>query len=118
MSNTLSDLSVKQLQKAIKIKPKLEKLQAQLDGILGGGGAGGANGEIPSPVQKKRTMSAAGRAAIAAAARERWAKVKGEKAEEPEKNGHRKMSAAGRAKIAAAARKRWAAAKAAGKTSL
>ncbi|MGO9477806.1 MAG: hypothetical protein ACLQAH_13440 [Limisphaerales bacterium] len=64
-------------------------------------------------------MSAAGRAKIAAAARARWARVKG--AKKPAKAAskpRRKMSAAGRAKIAAAARARWKKAKAAGKNSL
>jgi len=44
-------------------------------------------------------MSAAGRAKIAAAARARWAKVKGQKpAAKPVKQARRKMSAASRAK--------------------
>ena len=60
-------------------------------------------------------MSAAGRARIAAAARARWAKLKGTKSMPKQK---RKMSAAGRARIAAAARERWKRAKAQGKTSL
>ena len=36
----------------------------------------GSNGRSALPVQKKRTMSAAGRARIAAAQRARWAKQK------------------------------------------
>ena len=72
----------------------------------------------PSPVKepKKRHMSAAGRARIAAGQKARWAKIKGKKADAPKK--HHKMSAAGRARIAAAAKARWAKAKAAGKTKL
>jgi hypothetical protein len=62
-------------------------------------------------------MSAAGRAAIAAAQRARWAKVKGKVGNAPS-SGRRKMSAAARAKIAAAAKRRWAKAKAAGRKSL
>jgi len=58
----------------------------------------------------KRTISAAGRARIAAAQRARWAKQKGTSGA-PKK---RKMSAAARAKIAAAQRARWAKAKAKG----
>ena len=69
--------------------------------------------------KKKRKMSAAGRAKIAAAARARWAKVKGQKPDtKPVKKARRKMSAASRAKIAAAARARWKKAKAAGKKTL
>ena len=59
MNHALSNVSVRQLKRAIKIKTKLETLQAQLDGIMGGGEG------IPSPF-RKRKMSAAGRAAIAA----------------------------------------------------
>lgn len=62
-------------------------------------------------------MSAAGRAAIAAAQKARWAKVKG-RTSKPIRRGRRKMSTAARAKIAAAARVRWAKAKAAGRRAL
>jgi hypothetical protein len=51
----------------------------------------------------RRTISAAGRARIAAAQRARWAKVKGH-ASKPK----RTISAAGRKRIAAAQRARWA----------
>jgi hypothetical protein len=60
--------------------------------------------------QKRRTMSAAGRARIAAAQRARWAAQKQEaspaKAAAPKK---RKMSAAGLKAIREATQKRWAA---------
>jgi len=55
-------------------------------------------------VKPRRKISAKGRARIAAAQRERWAKVKGI-AEVPEK---RTMSASARRKIAVAQRARWA----------
>jgi hypothetical protein len=112
MNESLSEITVKQLQKAIKIKTKLEALQARLDDILGDGGA-----EPPGFFRKKRRMSAAGRAAIAAAARRRWAKYNGKSAS-PAKKGRRKMSASARAAISAAAKARWRAVKAAGKTRL
>jgi hypothetical protein len=56
---------------------------------------------------RRGTMSAAGRARIAAAQRARWAKVKGKKVSTtaPRK---RKMSAAAIAKIRAAQKTRWA----------
>jgi hypothetical protein len=64
-------------------------------------------------------MSAAGRAAISAATKARWARVKGtEVSPEPKKKKDRRGSPAVRAKLAAAARARWAQVKAAGKTSL
>jgi hypothetical protein len=62
-----------------------------------------------------RRISAAGRARIAAAARARWAKVKGESSgatKSPTSRGKRTMSASARRKIAAAQRKRWAKVKA------
>jgi hypothetical protein len=75
MSNALSNLSVKQLKKAIKLREKIEVLQSKLDQLLG------ATESLPTAKGKpgrkpKRKMSAASRAKIAAAAKKRWAKVK------------------------------------------
>jgi hypothetical protein len=103
--NNFSNISVRDLKKAITIKTRLKSLQAKLDGILGGSG--------PASMPK-RGMSAAGRKRIALAQKKRWAKQKGKSS----KKGRKKMSAAGRAKIAAAARERWAKVKAAGKSRL
>jgi hypothetical protein len=59
---------------------------------------------------KKRKMSAAGRAAIAAAAKARWAKIKGAApSTKPAKKLKRKMSARGLANIRAGVAKRMAA---------
>jgi hypothetical protein len=67
----------------------------------------------------KRRLSAAGRAAIIAAAKARWAKVNGPTATpKPVKKGKRQLSAAHKAKLAAAARARWAKARAEGKNTL
>jgi hypothetical protein len=63
----------------------------------------------------RKKMSAAGRRAIAAAQRKRWAALKGETKPAAPKKAKRKLSAAGRAAIVAALRKRWAANKAAAK---
>jgi hypothetical protein len=111
----LTDLTSAQIQRAIDIKLQIETLQNQLDSIDGGNGSG-----MPSPFikKKKRRMSRAGRAAIAAAARARWAKIKGTaKASKPAKK-KRKVSAAVKKKLAAIAKARWAKAKAEGKTTL
>jgi hypothetical protein len=98
---------------AAEIKEQLVGLQNQLQSILGDGGNG-----VPSPARaKKNKMSDAGRLAIAAAQKARWAKFKGTKAT-PTPAKKRTMSAAARAKIAAAARLRWKKAKAAGKNAL
>jgi hypothetical protein len=109
----MTHLSASQLRRAADIKDKIESLQKELAGLLGSSTDGAA-----AP-RKRRKMSAAGRARIAAAQKARWAKVNGRKsAAKPGKKARRKMSAAGRAKIAAAARARWKKAKAQGKNSL
>jgi hypothetical protein len=108
MSNTISSLSIAQLKHAISIREQIDSLHTELSKIMGG--------QIPVPF-KRKGMSAAGRRAVAAAQKARWAKLKAGKVEKPSK-GRKKMSAAWRAKIAAAAKLRWKKAKAAGKTRL
>jgi hypothetical protein len=108
----MTDLSANQLRRAASIKHKIETLQKQVARLLGGPVASAAP-------RKRRRMSAAGKARIAAAQRARWAKVKGRKsAVKPVRKARRKMSAAAKAKIAAAARARWKQAKAAGRKRL
>lgn len=109
----LKDLTTAQLQRIIDIRQQIEDLQSQLESIEGGGGRGPGR-----PKGKKHKMSAAGRKAIAAAAKARWAKYRGEKPAKKAGGKRRKMSPAARAKIAAAARERWKKAKAAGKKTL
>lgn len=108
----IKDLTVNQLQRIITIRQQIEDLQSQLDSIAGGGRG-------PGRPKGKRRMSAAGRRAIAQAAKARWAKYRGEAVKEskPAKK-RRKMSAAARAKMAAVARARWRKAKAQGKKTL
>lgn len=108
-----------QLRHAADLQEKIQELQSEIDEIL-------CPGEVPTPFFKstngkgKRNMSAAGRAAIAAAARARWAKYRSAKGiAKPGKPARKnKMSAAGRAAIAASMKARWAKAKKAGKTPL
>jgi hypothetical protein len=108
----MTHLSASQLRRAADIKDKIESLQKELSRLLGSTDGAAAP-------RKRRKMSAAGRRKIAAAARARWAKVKGRKsAAKPVKKARRKMSAAARAKIATAAKARWKKAKAQGKNSL
>ena len=102
----LNSLSVAQLREAVAIKEQIEQLETQLASIFG---------ETTMPEvagKKRRRMSAAGKANMAAAARARWAKIKGTQTTPT------KMSAEGRARISAAAKARWKKAKAAGKTTL
>ena len=99
----MSTPSLSQLHRAVKISEQIETLQAELQSILGtSGGAIGnakrkytkkaasaeASTSTESPASAKKTrkkrkkgkMSAEGRAAIVAAQKARWAKVKKEKA--------------------------------------
>ena len=70
-SNSITGISVKTLQRAVKIRTRIDKLQATLSALLEGrakvGGTGGAPGR-----RKKRRMSAAAKAKISAAAKKRW----------------------------------------------
>src|ERR1039457_6545621 len=111
MTDLLS-LTTKQLRRAADLKEKIEALNTELASILG------APASTPAKARKKRGMSVAGRARVAAAQRARWAKIKKRKPAPKPPAKRRKMSAPARARISAAAKARWAKAKAAGKTSL
>ena len=113
--NLITNLTSKQLRQAASLKDKIESLAKRIRKLMGS-----ASKPVSEPKPKKRRkMSAAGRARIAAAQKARWAKMKGKKlSAKPVKKAKRKMSAAARAKISAAAKKRWAKAKAAGKKRL
>jgi hypothetical protein len=111
----LQNLTVAQLQRVVSIKEKIESLTAELEAIAGGE----ANALSPAPVKRRGAYkrSKAARAAMAAAQKARWAKVRGTETEAAPKK-RRKMSASAKAKMAAAAKARWAKVKAAGKNSL
>ena len=112
--NSLINLTPQQLRRAANVQERIVSLQKQLSQILGAPGQ-----PVARAARKKRTMSAAGRARIAAAARARWAKIRAAKRQaKPVQKPRRKLSAAGRARLAALARARWKAAKAQGKTAL
>jgi hypothetical protein len=72
----ITNISASGLRKAAAIKDKIEELQSDLEKLLGSGGDGVGNGRVVDGRKKKRTMSAAARAKIAAAQRARWAKQK------------------------------------------
>jgi hypothetical protein len=59
-----------------KVKKKLAKLQHQLNGLEAAAKALGDSTSKEVKVVKKHVLSAAGRAAIAKAAKKRWAKVR------------------------------------------
>jgi hypothetical protein len=115
MNNPLSNISVQQLRRAITIRERIEVLQAELGQLLGG--SDGAATPAAARNRKKHRMSAAGRARIAAAARARWARLRGETTIEAPRR-RRRMSAAARARISAAAKARWKKAKAARRSRL
>ncbi len=109
--NSLISLSALQLRRAADLQERIEQLQNKLANIIGH-----PTGNGPAAAPKRRHMSAAARARIAAGARARWAKIKGTAASA--KKPKRKISAAGRARLAALAKARWKKAKAAGKARL
>jgi hypothetical protein len=96
-----------QLRKAADIKERIDALQNELTELL--------SGEVPTPAQtteapKKHKMSAAGGAAIRAAQKARWAKIKGTApSAKPAQRPKWKMSAQGLANIRAGVAKRMAA---------
>ena len=59
-----------------KLRKQLSKLQHQLDGVQAAARALGHSANHEAIQVKKRVLSAKGRAAIAAAVRRRWAKVR------------------------------------------
>ena len=71
--NSILSLSSSQLTRAAGIKKKIEKLNAELNSIIGSPGA-------VKTGKAKRGMSVAGRARVAAAQKARWAKIRAAKA--------------------------------------
>lgn len=59
-----------------KLEKQLKKVQHQLNGIRSAAKALGHSAAVEVKGVKKRVLSAAGRAAIAKAAKKRWAKVR------------------------------------------
>jgi hypothetical protein len=116
IEQSLLGLSVAQLRRAAELKERIEALNSELLSVLESGNI------AASPLKREpRKMSRSARLRIAAAARARWARVRGEKGlgspnEKKPASGRkpkRTMSEAAKRKIAAAARARWARIKAA-----
>jgi hypothetical protein len=76
--NTLLSLTSAQLKRAAAIKDEIDGLESELATILGASTSGGKTPAAKLD-KKKRGMSAAGRARVAAAQRARWAKIKAAK---------------------------------------
>jgi hypothetical protein len=102
--NSIADLSVKQLRQVVNLKEKIEALEKKLNQLTGST-AKPVAAEAP---KKRRKMSAAGKARIAAAQKARWAEYKAAKQGVKPAKKKFTMSAAAKAKISAAAKARWA----------
>jgi hypothetical protein len=103
MSSLLTSLSPQQLRRAADLKDKIQSLENEFQRILGAS----TKPVAAVALNKKRKMSAAGRAKFAAAQKARWAKTKGQKVKQSQPK-KRKMSAAARRRISLAAKARWA----------
>ena len=106
MSNSLATVTAVQLRQAIAIKEQIEALETELATIFGAGPASVTTKAAPAG---KRTMSAAGRARVAAAQRARWARQKGSAPQALEApKPKRKISPEARQRMVAGAKARWA----------
>lgn len=109
VDNTILEMAIVGYQSQIeKISAKIADIKAQLGQSGSGRPKAAATGTDHAGPQKRRTISKAGRARIAAAQRARWAALKQQKAQ-PMKPQKRKLSAAGLKAIRKATKKRWAA---------
>ena len=86
-------------------KAKIDAQVAELRETLKGGRTETAVPPAPAPAKRKRKLSAAGRRAIAAAARKRWAAVKAEPQPSAAKKSAGKKAAAKKAPKKTAAKK-------------
>jgi hypothetical protein len=73
--NILAGITIAQLTRAVAIKTRIAKLERELLAVLGSSSSAPAEGKV----RRKNKISAAGRAAIAAAQKARWARVKASK---------------------------------------
>jgi hypothetical protein len=89
-------------------KTRIEARIAEIRQMLDGGSQSTAAAS-ESPRRKGRRISKAGKAAIAAAQRKRWAESRKHQTAPEAPKPKRKLSAAGRRAIIAAAKRRWAA---------
>ena len=73
---TFETLTTAQLKTAIQIREQIDSLQEKLAALMGGEKPAAVTKKKVGRTKGKRTMSPEGRAAIAAAQKARWAKVK------------------------------------------
>lgn len=94
------DLSLTTLTEAVTVRRQIENLERRLASLFGGG--------PQRPASRRRPMSAATRAKLAAAAKRRWAQSRSTSGR-PAGKKKAALSAAGRRKLADAMKARWAA---------
>jgi hypothetical protein len=106
------DISIQALQEAVSIRRQIDTLQKRLSLILRGSAAS------PAPARGgRRSMPAATRAKLAAAARARWARIKaGQKTPSKGAGAKKKggITPAGRRRLSQLMKARWAARRRAG----
>src|SRR3954466_12555395 len=129
------DLSLDKLKEAVSLREQIHSLEARLSSLFGGGASSSSSSSSPSSSYtaapgtrrgigrgrgKRRPMSAATRAKLAASARARWAAARGETSgsSAPKSTASSKrrggLTAAGRKKLSDAMKARWAARRKAG----
>jgi len=107
------DISVKALEEAVSIRRQIDNLGRRLSSILGGAPARPV--AAAAPKQARRYFSPSTRAKLSAAARARWAKLKGGTKPAPAKKKGA-LTAAGRRKLSELMKARWAARRKSGGT--
>ena len=106
--NSIIGLTPRTLRKAADLQERIEGLQEELEQLLGEVSAPAPAPTAEGPKKKGNKMSAAGKAAIRAAQKARWAKVRGAVEDKPAKKAKKKLSARGIANIRAGVAKRMA----------
>jgi len=110
------DISVKALEEAVSIRRQIDNLERRLSSILGSAPARPAAAAATAPARAAgRYFSPSTRAKLSAAARARWARLKGGTKPAPAgKKGA--LTAAGRRRLSELMKARWAARRKAGGT--
>jgi hypothetical protein len=98
------DISVKALQEAVSIRRQIDDLERRLSSILRG-----APPRPAAPTQAGRYFSPATRAKLSAAARARWAKLRGGAGKQAPARKKGALTPAGRRKLSELMKARWAA---------
>jgi hypothetical protein len=109
----IMDLSLNKLSEALALRQQIDTLERRLSALFAGTGSRASSSTAISVTRsrgRRRPMSAATRAKLAAAARARWARQRGGSTLGSVTAGkRRKLSAAGRKRISDAMKARWAA---------